>query len=296
MSAATSISGDRRSRCSAQALSLPLLHDNAIRCILKHTGLCLLLAVGIAHAQEPPSAEAQQRVLRTVTSFAQGYLDRIPNFTCIRTTKHMVAPAATHRWHEEATVAYELSYYGRDERYRLLTADGVPVKKVPRSSTAEGWLEMNGNFGWILKELFAPGVHPHFQWDGWQMVQGKRGMVFSYRIALAESHATQSICAGRLFFTSCKDKNYGFHGLLFIDAASLDILRISDTPEDLPPNYAQGISTVDYGRVTVAGSEYLLPIADSIETYNGKILFRNDSTYTDYRRFTSESTLKTDAP
>jgi len=76
----------------------------------------------------------------------------------------------------------------------------------------------------------------------------------------------------------------------------MDILRVSDTPDNLPSNYAQGISTVDYGRVKVAGEEYLLPIADRIQTYNGKVLFRNDSTYTAYRKFSAESILKTDAP
>jgi hypothetical protein len=259
-------------------------------------GLCMIPAAGVAAAQDAPSVEAQQRTLRTVTAFAQEYLDRIPNFTCTRTTRHMVAPAATQKWHDQAVAAYELSYYAHDEHYRLLTVDGALVKRVPAKSMAEGWLELNGNFGWILKELFAPGVHPHFAWDGWQRVEGKRAMVFSYRISLEESHAKQAVCAGRFFFHSCKEKNYGFHGLLFIDAESMDILRVSDTPDNLPSNYAQGISTVDYGRVKVAGEEYLLPIADRIQTYNGKVLFRNDSTYTAYRKFSAESILKTDAP
>ena len=94
-------------------------------------------------------------------------------------------------------------------------------------------------------------------------------------------------------FDHCKEKNFAFHGLLFVDAESNDILRIADVPEGLPASYIQGNTSVDYGRVTVAGSEYLLPIADQIETFTGKTLFRNDSTYTDYRKFVSESVQKT---
>ena len=44
----------------------------------------------------------------------------------------------------------------------------------------------------------------------------------------------------------------------------------------------------------VAGGEYLLPVADRIETTAGKTLFRNDSVYSNYRKFVAESTLKAD--
>jgi len=257
----------------------------------------LTLFAAVARAQSPPPApsdDEQQRVLRTVAQFAQGYLDRLPNFTCVRTTQHYVASPTTRRWREEAKTAYELSYYERDEHYKLISVDDEPVKKVPARSKYDGWMEMSGNFGWILKQLFDPGVHPHFTWHGWDSAQGKRAMVFSYRISLAESHAVSTTCGTWLIFSTCKDKNYAFHGLLYVDANSLDILRIEDVPDGLPANYFQGNTSVDYGRVTVAGSEYLLPVADRIETTAGKTLFRNDSVYKDYRKFVAESTLKAD--
>jgi hypothetical protein len=256
--------------------------------------LCLTLAAALGRAQGPPAAEVQQSVLRTVTEFAHDYQERIPNFTCVRTTQHLYAPSATKQWRTEAKTAYELSYYEHEEHYRLLMVDDIPSKKVPTRSKAEGWVEMNGNFGWILKQLFDPKVHPHFQWHGWDDVHGKRAMVFSYRVALAESQAVSTTCSSWLIFDRCKELNYAFHGLLFVDAESRDILRIADIPEGLPASYIQGNTSVDFGRVTVAGSDYLLPIADQIETFSGKILFRNDSTYTDYRRFASESTMKTE--
>jgi hypothetical protein len=280
---------------------LPLLQDKAMRFmrwkLLQHMPVGLALFAAVARAQAPadapPDAE-QLRVLRAVAEFAQGYLDRLPNFTCVRTTEHYVASPVTRRWRAEAKTAYELSYYERDEHYKLISVDGVLMKKVPARSKYDGWLEMSGNFGWILKQLFDPGVHPHFTWHGWDSAQGRRAMVFSYRISLAESHAVSTTCGAWLIFSTCRDKTYAFHGLLYIDAASLDILRIEDVPEGLPANYFQGNTSVDYGRVTVAGSEYLLPVADRIETTAGKTLFRNDSVYSDYRKFVAESTLKPD--
>jgi hypothetical protein len=261
---------------------------------LQHTLWALALAAGALHGQEPPPPPEQQRVLKSVTEFAQGYLDRLPNFTCVRTTQHFIGSSRTNEWEAEAKTAYELSYYEHDEHYKLLSVDDVPVKKVPNRSKSAGWMEMSGNFGWILKQLFDPKVHPHFAWSGWDAVRGRRAMVFAYRIALAESHAVSTTCSTFLVFNNCKEKTYGFHGLLFVDAESLDILRIMDIPDGLPAAYFQGVTSVDYGRITVAGNEYLLPVADRIEATGGKALFRNDSTYSDYRRFTAESTLKPD--
>jgi hypothetical protein len=258
--------------------------------------ICALLAARLAPAQAPPAPEAQQHVLQSVTDFARGYQERLPNFTCIRTTKHLVAPATTRTWHTEATTAYELSYYERDEHYKLISVDGVPRTKVPGKSKSEGWIESSGNFGGILGQLFDPKVHPHFAWHGWDSAHGSRAMVFAFRVALAESHAVSTTCSTWIVFSTCKEKVFAFRGLLFVDAESLDILRITQIPEDIPAGYLQGDTSVDYGRVTVAGGDYLLPTADTLESNAGKTLFRNDSTYADYRKFVAESTLKIEEP
>ena len=83
---------------------------------------------GLAHfGQEPPPADMQQqRVLQTVTEFAHDYQEHIPNFTCIRSTQHLVAPSATKQWRSEAKTAYELSFYEHEEALSfLLTVDDI---------------------------------------------------------------------------------------------------------------------------------------------------------------------------
>lgn len=261
------------------------------RSLLRHVVLIPAALAGLVHAQTPPSPEVQRNVLRTVTEFARAYQERLPDFTCLRTTQHYLASGAGKEWRPQAKTAHELSYYRREEHYKLVSVDDVPRAKVPARSKSGGWIEMDGNFGWILRQLFDAKVHPHFEWSGWDNAQGKRALVFSYRIALAESHATSTTCGSWILFSTCKARVFGFHGRLFIDADSLDILRIEDIPDDLPVQYLQGKTSVDYARVTVAGAEYLLPVADRIETNSGKLLFRNDSTYTEYRKFVAESTL-----
>jgi hypothetical protein len=256
----------------------------------------LILTAALLATAQPTMPEAPQRALKTVTEFAHGYMDRLPNFTCTRTTRHLVASSVTKDWHLEATTAYELSYYERDEHYKLLSVDGVPRTKIPGKAKSEGWIEMSGNFGWILRQLFDSRVHPHFEYQGMDSLNGKSVMVFSFRVSLAESRATSTTCSSFLLFSTCKEVVYAFHGSLFIDEQSRDIVRILNVPDNLPDNYLQGPATVDYARITVAGAEYLLPVSDRIETDRGKTLFRNDSTYSEYRKFTSESILKPEAP
>src|SRR5262249_9718185 len=58
-------------------------------------------------------------------------------------------------------------------------------------------------------------------------------------------------------------------------------------------SHSPGSETVDYQMVTVAGGGYLLPVADTYETHTGKTLFKNESIYKDYRKFTAESSMST---
>jgi hypothetical protein len=245
----------------------------------------------IALNQSPPGAADQQRILRTLTAFARSYLDHLPDFTCTRTTQHLLAAAATKDWKAEATVAYELSYYGREEHYDMTTIDGVHKTKVPARTMAKGWFESSGNFGLTLGEIFDPEVHTDFQWNGGSSLDGKRTFVFSYRVPLANSKSTNGRCVSWIAFKTCKTLKYGYHGLIVLDADSLDIRRLTIIPDDLPVSHGQWTQTIDYTRTTVGGGQYLLPAADSFEITEPKTLFRNESTYGSYKKFTADSAL-----
>ncbi len=257
--------------------------------------LALLAAAAMvvsAGAQEAPTAEEQARVLQSLSEFAQHYTERIPNFLCIRTTQHLVGKAGSDAWKPEARTDYELTCYGHDEHYKLIAVDGAPKTKVPVLAKADGWIETNGNFGWILAQVFGPKIHPHFAFHGWEQVRGREAMAFAYKIALAESKATSRTCNGILIFHNCSSALYGFHGLVDADRANGELLRITTEADDLPPGMLGGSETVDYARIAVGSEEYLLPVADTFETELKRRRFRNESTYASYRKFGAESVIK----
>jgi hypothetical protein len=256
------------------------------------------LPTGIVWAQPPPDPAEQQRVLKTAAEFSRDYIRRLPDFTCRRVTIHQRRKADTASWQFQVKVAQELSYYGREEHYQIVEINDAPKKKLPLSVTGEGFISTNGNFGWMLEQLFDPASRTAFQWKNWDTLRDTPAYVFSYRVLLENSQATSGRCVSWVLFQNCKSVRYGYHGQLYVDKSSLRIMRITLEPEDVPESHSPGSETVDYQRVAVAGAEYLLTVADTYETHTGKILYRNESEYRDYKKFTAESSLTTsmDAP
>src|ERR1700739_3064256 len=91
----------------------------------------LLLTARVLTCQPPPEWAQERHIGETVTRFAHGYLDALPDFTCIRTTTHSLARASVRDWHAQTKVSSELSYYRHEQHYRTVAVDDEPRKKVP---------------------------------------------------------------------------------------------------------------------------------------------------------------------
>jgi hypothetical protein len=83
----------------------------------------------------------------------------------------------------------------------------------------------------------------------------------------------------------------GFHGELYLDAATRSVRRLTITADDIPDNLrvqATSIS-VDYGWVTINGHDYLLPARGAVSLREGKHqAVLNEFEFRDYRRFGSQ--------
>jgi predicted aspartyl protease len=259
--------------------------------------VCSALASAPARAQYPsaPIPGEQQRILHTATEFARDYRNRLPDFTCTRTTRHFLADPKNRQWTPQTRIAEELTYYRREEHYQIVAVNDIPKTKVSIWTQTQGWIETHGNFGEMLDYVFDAEAGARFQWKGWDYIGGQRMYSFSYHVPRRDDAGPASArCFSWIVHTSCKTLTYSYHGVLFIDADTLDIRRVTHVPEDLPASFASGTVSVDYGRVSVAGAEYLLPTADTFESETPKKLFRNESTYNNYRKFVAASALKTE--
>src|SRR5215831_14323893 len=128
----------------------------------------LALPTAILRAQPPPDSAEQQRVLKSAAEFSRDYIRRLPDFTCRRITTHQRRRPESPNWQFQVKVAQELSYYGREEHYQIVEINDAPRKKLPMSVTGEGFISTNGNFGWMLEQLFDPASRTAFQWKNWE--------------------------------------------------------------------------------------------------------------------------------
>ena len=242
--------------------------------------LWILLALTAAAAPQPdePSAADRDRVLNIVREFAGDYIQRLPNFVCLRTTQHLVRNSPAAEWKAQVKVANELTYYGRQEHYRVVAVNDAPANKIPR---LQNWVYSAGDFGGVLSQLLGPKSPATFDWKGWEPVRGKRAFTFTYRMPGGYLVAT---CE------SCKTHEYPYHGAIYISADTLTIVRLTVIPDHVPQ--IQDSRTIEYDHVNIAGAEYLLPVADTFERTRGKWYFRNESVYRDYRKFTADSAIQ----
>jgi hypothetical protein len=251
---------------------------------MRHLLCGLLLLPAMTFAQSDPPAADRDRVLKAAADFARDYLDRLPDFICLRVTQHDTRKAAADPWKPQVKIGEELSFYGRKEHYRIVAVNDAPATKMPKVGSLVG---SEGDFGDFLHALFDPKSRAVFDWKGREVIRDKRVWTFSYR-----SPAGYSItdCKAVLIVGACKTHEYPYHGTVSVVDDPLQIVRLTVEPDNVPQN--QESRSIDYDRVTIAGAEYLLPIADTFERFKDKVYFRNESTYRDYRKFGSESTIK----
>jgi hypothetical protein len=241
----------------------------------------------VISAQPEPSAAERERVLQTAREFARNYIERLPDFICLRVTQHHARPA-NGEWKFQVKVAEELSYYKRQEHARVVAVNDAPAKKLPHPAVGR-LVYSGGDFGEFLQEVFREQSRAAFNWKGWETLRGKRAWVFSYR--MPEGYEIRD-CHGIVFSLGvCKTSHFPYHGLVYVAEDGLTIMRLTVDPEKSTAEQ-QETRSIDYDRVTIAGADYLLPIADTFERQIAKTDYRNESVYRDYRKFAADSTIK----
>jgi hypothetical protein len=253
---------------------------------MRHVCLALAALSAVAWAQpEQPTAADRQRVLQSMGEFARNYVERLPDFICTRVEQHYTRAPGQTEWKLQVKVSRELSYYGRREHYRVVQVNDAPAKKLPRLNS---FSYSNGNFGDFIQDLFQPKSRAEIEWDGWDQISGKRVWVFSYRMP---GGYNIGICHSILIVGTCKSTDYPYHGAIYFSEDPA-IVRLTIEPENVPQ--VRQTQSIDYGRVSIAGAEYLLPVTDTFERLTAKLHFRNESIYRDYRKFTADSSIKPD--
>ena len=237
----------------------------------------------------PPSPAELKEILQEITDKALDYTRSLPNFICAQVTTRSFDPSGTESWHLADKVQEQLSYVDGKEDYKVMLVNNLPVANMKHEQL--GGITSSGEFGTMLHQIFAPETQTQFDWERWATLRGKRMYVFSFRVA--QDHSDYSIYhqpSGRTIVA-------GYHGLIYADAVTKQIMRIKmecDGLEGFPIN--QVSLTLDYAPTKISDQSYVLPMAAEVRTREGRTLGKNVMQFSLYRKFGADATITFDTP
>jgi len=237
-----------------------------------------LLAAASVFADPPPSESlnrpapdpaAQQQMIRSARQYVRTTLHHLPDFLATRaTTCYDSQPFTGDRDNEKPVLRLHWERrYLRDISYRDGSEQAALTTNAPGSSQARYPTGFStwGEFGPILDIVLGDSFQGDMVWKRWQRSEtGALIAVFHYTVTQPASHYLVDFCcykpsdeAGWINFR----EKPAYHGDLYIDSQTGAIERIklqADLREGDP--VSENGFVVQYGRVEIAGKEYICPL------------------------------------
>jgi hypothetical protein len=242
--------------------------------------LAVTLALCCAAAQDRALSSEEAQVIEKTRGLVLGYTETLKNFVCTETIRRSQLQKGSQKWKALDTLAVDVGFSDKGERYKLLTINGKPTKK--KLSEVGGAIS-DGDFGSILLWIFQPESQTKFQAERSSELGGRPMRVFSYRIEQAHSkfEVNQTVTA--------------FGGLIFLDLETGRVTRLTAAASGLPANWAITSFTQeeDFGFAEMSGQKFWLPVRAQLNvTGRDGSHYRNELEFGNYRRFSSETTLQ----
>lgn len=270
--------------------SVAVIPPYRLRLILFATAV----AAGQLPAQEPPDPASQQKILADATQYATNREQTLPDFICTQTTRRFADyskpdPLGRDEWRPLDIIVERLTYFGHHEDYRVLEINGVAAS-VPHEKL--GGASSSGEFGSVMKGIFAPVAQTQFHWQTWFTLRGEKMNVYAYRVEKANSDY-HIVVPGQAKGPNV-DLLTAYHGLVFIDDHKHYIHRVTLHPDGIPPDFpVQDVSLIlDYDYTRIGAADYLLPLTFELRSREGSVRMKNDVDYDNYRKFAADSSVR----
>ncbi len=242
-----------------------------------------MLALAIASAQNdsrsPLLTPEQNTILDRVRAYATNYTASLPNFVCVQETHRMVAEAKGKPWKPIDDITQKLNFVSGVESYELISQHR-PKKPVDTPLSVAS----RGEFGTLMRVVLVMDS-ANFGWLGWDRIQGQKIALFAYRVPLNQTRMRIEDNHSRAMVA--------FHGLISALPETGAVYRITTEAEEIPREmtFERMGSDIEYGPVVINGNSYLLPVKTILSSAAGATLFRNQSDFLEYKKFSSESTI-----
>lgn len=255
--------------------------------------VCFLAPLAAQETAPPPAISPQLLLLSRAKQHMREVLLRQPNYTC-----QMSIERSRRR---NPRRAFELV-----DQLRLEVAliDGKETFSWPGARKFDdrelrdmvGGTSSTGSYAGQARTLFL-STAPRFTYLGPRTGDGGRAL-HAWRFDVAQLHSGYKLTVADRHGTQ-QEAVVGYHGEIVIDEASLDLLKLSYTAEEIPPHLGirSTADTIGYERLKIGGLEYLLPVVSDLHiTDLDGSTNRNRTRFHNCRQYSGESLVSFDEP
>ena len=244
----------------------------------------------------PPSSVEQAAIIDEVRQYALAYSKNLPDFICTQVTRRYAAPAPGTRygggidsephWQALDVLQIRLSYFQQKEEYKLILVNNSMTTQDYRTL---GGATSTGDFGSMMRQIFEPATMARFEWDHWATLRGRRTLAFAYHVSQARSQ-------WHITYDRRMDIVPAYHGLVYVDKKTHEIMRITLEAEGIPPSFPvrKAETILDYDYQSISGHTFLLPLKAQTIMAADDYMTRNDEEFRIYRKYSTSSEITFD--
>ena len=187
-----------------------------------------------------PTSKNWPLFLKTVRAKTFDYQRNLPEFVCNQSTRRY-RQIGRGGWRQEEYLAHQLSYHGKQKRYKNLGASS----SSPQTA---------GEFGSAIAELFSPESQATLELERLEKINGRE--VARLRFSVPVEHSKRTI--------RVSDKTsvtYGYEGHCWIDLKDFQVVRFRAKDTEIPkesPIKGYELS-IDYKKTGIGKRSYYLP-------------------------------------
>jgi hypothetical protein len=235
------------------------------------------------NAITPPTPEEMTVLIEDARKQAVNYTESLPNFLCVEVTNRSIDLNGTGDWKQRDTIAELLRYQNKQETRTTLEVNGTAASSDRDAMLVKKSAFSSGELGGVLRAVFDAKAQTEFKWKETDTLGNGTVQVFNYHVPQANSG---------FFITGSNNLEIkvAFHGLVFIDAATHSVRRVTLIAEGIPKEFPTHSSAmaVDYDYVVINAHDYLVPVSAEVSLRQGKHeAVMNTMEFRNYRRYGS---------
>jgi hypothetical protein len=256
----------------------------ATRAVLGWLALAMMAA---AQTTAKPQSEDLASLIDHAAEAVRANASRLPNYTCTMTVDRFERPPKAKEFARLDRVRLEVAMVSNHELYAWPGSKSFQDRPL-QDMLPEGTIS-TGEFGILPRAIFLGGGTA-FRYAGIEERNGRKVHHFLFRVPRALSRY-------RTMFPQVSDV-VGYEGSVWNDVETLDLVRIDMVLTEIPASLPlrNGHIVIDYARMPVGASDFLLPQSvDSLFNVEGREN-RNQTSFSGCREYRTESSISFDAP